>query len=299
MAALALLITTAIWGWTFVLVKEAMAEVGPFWFLALRFFLATLLALPFVRRGKIRRKEAWILGIFLFLGYFFQTWGLRYTTAQKSGLITGLSVVLVPLVARFLGEKVTARMWFGVMLAAVGVAFLTLGGKEPLGPTGFGDFLTVICAVSFAFYIVFLARYAKGQRAGPLLPGQLGAVAGLSAVGAGIFREVTWPLSSAVWQAVLITGTLASTLAYYVLAWAESRATATETAVILAMEPVFAGFFGWALRAEALTFMQVLGGILVLAGIVVASIIDGRKTRPDNPKPGGMSERQGAGLENR
>ncbi|MCS7239873.1 MAG: DMT family transporter [Candidatus Bipolaricaulota bacterium] len=299
MAALALLVTTAIWGWTFVLVKEAMAEVGPFWFLAIRFLLATFLALPFVRRGKMRWKEAAILGFFLFLGYFFQTWGLRYTTAQKSGLITGLSVVLVPLVARFFGEKVTLRTGFGVVFAAAGVVLLALGGEEALGPTGFGDFLTVICAISFALYIVLLARYAKGERAGPLLPGQLGAVAGLSALGAGIFGEATWSLSPAVWRAILITGTLASTLAYYILTWAESRASATETAVILAMEPVFAGLFGWALRGEALTSVQLLGGVLVLAGMIVASIIDGGKAGPDNPAPGGMSERQGAGLENR
>lgn len=283
MATFSLLLVTVIWGWTFVLVKDAMGEVGPFWFLALRFSLATILALPLVRRGRATWGAAAGLGLFLFGGYFFQTWGLRYTTAQKSGLITGLSVVLVPMFARFLGERITWTMRMGVGLATAGVALLALGGEEPLGPTGFGDLLTLVCAVSFALYIALLARCAKNGRVGPLLPGQLGIVAGLSLAGSLIFGEVVWPLSREVWLAILITGIFASTLAYYVLAWAESRATATEAAVILAMEPVFAGFFGWVLRGEVLTVLQILGGVLILAGIFMASLIDARKARPHNP----------------
>lgn len=272
MAALALLFVTAIWGWTFVLVKEAVAEVGPFWFLAVRFSIASLLALPFLRGSKKVWKPAALLGILLFSGYFFQTWGLRYTTAQKSGLITGLSVVLVPLFARFFGEKIPRRAGLGVVLAGAGVVLLALGGDGALGPTGFGDGLTVICSFSFALYIVLLSRYAEAQRLGPLLFGQLSVVAGLSALGAWFFGEVVWPFSPKTWLALLVTGTLASTLAYYVLAWAEARATATQTAVILAMEPAFAGFFGWALGGEALAFPQLFGAALVLAGVLLASV---------------------------
>lgn len=282
MATLALLVITAIWGWTFVLVKDALAEVGPFWFLAVRFLLATLITLPFLRKGKASGRKAVVLGVFLFAGYFFQTWGLRYTTAQKSGLITGFSVVLVPVFARMLGERSGLWAWIGVGLATFGVALLAVGGESGLGPTGFGDLLTVICAFAFAVYIALLARYAKGEKARALVPGQLAAVTVLSAAGAVAFGEVVWPLSPSVWLALVITGTLASALAYYVLAWAESRATATETAVVLAMEPVFAGFFGWALRGEVLSLGQIFGAILVLAGIVLTSVVDQGKLGPDN-----------------
>jgi drug/metabolite transporter (DMT)-like permease len=282
MATLALVLITAIWGWTFVPVKEAMAEVDPFWFLALRFSLAFLCTLPLLRRRNWPWKEALILGLFLFGGYFFQTWGLRYTTAQKSGLITGLSVVLVPLVARLFGEKSPWQMWFGVVLSGLGVAFLALGGEGNLGGSVFGDLLTVICAVSFAVYIALLARYSKSTAIGPLLPLQLFVVAGLSFVGAEANGEVQWTLSFRVWQALGITGILASALAYYVLAWAESRASATKTAVILAMEPVFAAIFGWALLGEMLTPFQLGGALLVLAGIVVVSTVDRGKRGPDN-----------------
>ncbi|MGB9757206.1 MAG: DMT family transporter [Candidatus Bipolaricaulaceae bacterium] len=282
MATLALIIVTAIWGWTFVPVKEAVAEVGPFWFLALRFSLAFLCTIPFLRRGPLPWREALLLGAFLFGGYFFQTWGLRYTTAQKSGLITGLSVVLVPIVARFLGERVSRRAALGVVLAGLGVAFLSLGAETGGEGSLFGDLLTVICAVSFALYIAFLARYARSTGIGPLLPLQLAVVAVLSFLGAGLFGEVRWPLSSQAWKALVITGILASALAYYVLAWAESRASATKTAVILAMEPVFAAFFGWLLLGETLSSLQLGGALLVLSGIFVVSAVDPGKKGPDN-----------------
>ena len=282
MATFSLLLITAIWGWTFVLVKDAVGEVGPFWFLAVRFFLASVFALPFWPRRKSAWRPAASLGVFLFAGYFFQTWGLRYTTAQKSGLITGFSVVLVPVFARLLGERVRVGGWAGVVLATAGVALLALTGNEPLGPTGFGDFLTVLCAISFALYIALLARYAKEEKANALLLGQLSAVFLLSLLGAAAFREVRWPLSGKVWVSLLITGIFASALAYYVLAWAEGRAGATKTAVILAMEPVFAGFFGWILLGETLSPLQTLGAALVVGGIILASVVDRALAGPDN-----------------
>jgi drug/metabolite transporter (DMT)-like permease len=283
MATLSLLLVTAVWGWTFVLVKDAVGEVGPFGFLAVRFFLASLFALPFWPRRKSAWRPAALLGVFLFAGYFFQTWGLRYTTAQKSGLITGFSVVLVPIFARLLGERVRLGGWAGAALATAGVALLALAGNEPLGPTSFGDFLTVLCAIFFAWYIALLAHYAKGEKASALLLGQLSVVFLLSLLGAAAFGEVRWPISGKVWVSLLITGVFASALAYYVLAWAEARAGATKTAVILAMEPVFAGFFGWLLLGETLSPWQILGAVLVVGGILLASVVDRALAGPDNP----------------
>ncbi|HEU68008.1 MAG TPA: EamA family transporter, partial [Candidatus Acetothermia bacterium] len=110
MATIALLLASAVWGWTFALVKDALREVGPSWFLSLRFGVATLFAVPLLLgRPECRSGRNWrwgaILGLALFGGYFLQTWGLVYTTAQKSGLITGLSVVLVPVVAWAFGRR--------------------------------------------------------------------------------------------------------------------------------------------------------------------------------------------------
>jgi len=273
MSTLALLVITAVWGWTFALVKDALHEIGPFWFLALRFTLAAVLALPLLQG----RPEAWSwrnwrrglgLGAFLFGGYFFQTWGLVHTTAQKSGLITGLSVVLVPVVAWFLGSRPARRTWVGVGLAAVGVALLALGGNGMAGGTWFGDLLTVICAIAFAVYLVLLERYAKAGDYRALLPPQIGLVALLSLAGAGLWGEVTFAFSTRVWVAVGVTAVLATTGAFYVLAWAGRRATASRIAIVLATEPVFAGLFGWWLLGEVLLPLQIVGAILVLTGIL-------------------------------
>jgi len=277
MRTFALLVVTAIWGWTFVLVKEGVSEIGPFWFLALRFVIATALALPLLlRRLRVSHLVDWargvVLGALLFAGYYFQTWGLVYTTAQKSGLITGLSVVLVPPIAWLLGQRTSGKTWAGVVLAAVGLSLLVLGGREPLGPTGFGDLLTLACAVSFALYLVLLDRYTKQSDFLSLFLPQLGVVAVLSLLGAYLWEEPTFSLSPRTWEAILITGALASTLAFFVLTWVQRRSTAAYTAIVLATEPAFAAFFGWLLLGESLKGLQILGAGLIFLGIMVPQL---------------------------
>jgi len=274
MVTLALLATTAVWGWTFALVKDALGEVGPLWFLSLRFTLAAVLALPLVRgRPEARSRRNWArglkLGAVLFGAYFFQTWGLVHTTAQKSGLITGLSVVLVPLVAWALGGRRPGRQtWLGVALAGGGVSLLALGGEGLAGGSWFGDLLTVFCAIAFALHLVLLDRYAKAGDYRALLPPKIGLVALLSLAGAGLGGEVTFAFSTQVWMTVGITAALATTGAFAVVLWAGRRATASRMAIVLAMEPVFAGLFGWWLLGEVLLPLQIGGGVLVLAGIL-------------------------------
>jgi drug/metabolite transporter (DMT)-like permease len=282
MRTLALLLVTAIWGWTFVLVKEGVSEIGPFWFLALRFAIATALALPLLaRRLRATRLRDWargaVLGTILFLGYFFQTWGLVYTTAQKSGLITGLSVVLVPPIAWLWGQRTSGRTWAGVVLAALGLSLLVLGGAEPLGPTGFGDLLTILCALAFALYLVFLDRYTKSADFLSLFLPQLGVVALLSLAGTYIWEAPTLRLSAGTWQAILITGALASTLAFFVLTWVQRRSTAAYTAIVLATEPAFAALFGWLLLGETLLGLQLLGAGLIGLGVLTPQFPAGRR----------------------
>jgi len=273
MATGALLLASVVWGWTFALVKDALREVGPFWFLALRFSLATLLALPFLlrrREGRSARTWRWgaTLGLALFGGYFLQTWGLVYTTAQKSGLITGLSVVLVPVVAWAFGRRPSARAWVGVVLAGGGVSLLALGGDALGGGSWFGDLLTALCAIAFAVHLVLLDRYAKQGDPRALLVPQLGLVALLSLAGSGWQRAATFAFSSQVWIAVGVTAALATTGAFALVLWAGRRASASRMAVVLAAEPMFAALFGWWLLGEALLPLQGVGGVLVMVGIL-------------------------------
>lgn len=272
MATGALVLASAVWGWTFVLVKDALREVGPFWFLALRFVLATLLAVPLLcgrREALLARNWRWgaILGLALFGGYFLQTWGLVHTTAQKSGLITGLSVVLVPLAAWAFGRRPSVRAWIGVALAGGGVSLLALGGSGLDGGSWFGDLLTAFCAIAFAVHLVLLDRYAKAGDPRVLLAPQVGLVALLSLAGSAWQREVSFAFSSHVWVAVGVTAGLATTGAFALVLWAGRRASAARMAVVLATEPLFAALFGWWLLGEVLLPMQMAGGALVMVGI--------------------------------
>lgn len=274
MAAGALVLASAVWGWTFVLVKDALAEVGPLGFLALRFSLATLVSVPIGgRRAWEGRSWGWgsALGLALFGGYLFQTWGLVYTTAGKSGLITGLSVVLVPFWGILWGRRPDARTWVGVLLAGGGVALLVLGGEGFGGGVWLGDFLTVLCAFSFALHLVLVEESARSAAPRGLLLPQLAVVAVLSLAGAGWRGELGLPASAQGWLALAVTAALASTGAFALVLWAGQRVGAGRMAVVLATEPAFAALFGWLLRGEALLPLQGAGAALVLAGILSSS----------------------------
>jgi len=268
MATLALLLATAIWGWSFVPVKEAMGYTSPLWFLALRFAMAVLLFLPLAPRRARDWGQGLALGLFLFAGYAFQTWGLVYTTAQKSGLITGLSVVLVPPIAHLFGERTPLHTWVGMGIAAAGVVILALGGGGPLGPASTGDFLTVLGAISYALYLVLQGHWVGEGRWQRLLLPQFVAVGALSALGAAAAGEVTLKLNPVVWRAAATTAVLASGVSFWLLLWAQRHLPTGYTALVLALEPAFAAVFGWWLLGETLTGPQMLGAGLILLGIL-------------------------------
>jgi drug/metabolite transporter (DMT)-like permease len=277
LAPLTLLLVTAIWGWTFVLVKEGMTLAGPFTFLAGRFTLALcLLSLLFWRSIRQIQTKAltygFLIGIALFCGYLFQTWGLVYTTATKSGLITGLAVVIVPILSSLLfKERLGKMIWGGVLLALLGLALLVLG-KGRLTAINFGDFLTLVCAVGFAVHLLFIDRFVRSVDYRQLLVVQVGTVALLSIVGAALFEALPEAYPPALLQGVLITGLAATALALYVLNRFQIHSTAAYTAIILAMEPVFAGLFGFLLLGESLSEVQILGSILIVTGTILPQI---------------------------
>jgi len=280
-APLTLLSITVIWGWTFVLVKQGMSEVGPLTFLAARFLVA-FVVLAGLMPGVLRRidrstlRAGAVIGVALFGGYLFQTWGLVYTTATKSGLITGLSVVIVPLLAAAVNRnRVGLKAWIGAFLAAGGLALLVLG-RGRLSSINFGDFLTLICAVSYAAHIVLIDRYVRRVDYRGLLLVQVGTVAALSTVGALLFESLPTHLSGGLIEGILVTGVLATALALYILNRFQSYSTAAYTAIILTMEPVFAALFGAILLGETLSPLQIAGAVV----IVVSTLIPKLSVRP-------------------
>ena len=280
-ALFALVGVTAVWGFTFVQVKDAVAIYPLFAFLAVRFAIASLvLAVPAARRMRSLGRSGTVagigLGLLLATGYGLQTAGLERTTVSSAGFITGLYVVFTPLLALLLFRtRVGGVVWLGVGLALVGLGLLSgVGAGDPVG-----DALVLAGSAAYSLQIVLMERYAPRYDAVAFTEVELlAAFAGfaLVAVAAG---QVEVPHGWTVWAALLVTGIFASALAFLVQTWAQRRTSATRTALAFAMEPVFAGFFGFWLAGDRLGAVGWAGCALIMAGIVVAEPEAGRTLR--------------------
>lgn len=288
-----LLAVTAIWGATFPLVKNATdlanGGVPTYWFLAARFTLAAvLLALLFRRRLAAAPARTWaagaLIGAFLFGGYAFQTFGLAHTTSAKAGFITGLSVVLVPVLAVvWLKRKPTPGAWIGVAVATAGLGLLSLNAN--LMPT-YGDFLVFLCAIGFALHIAAVSRYAGPHDPIALAVIQIAAAAVFSwgahlaehrTLAPGV-TQVDWLTGPGhVVLAWLICGLLATAVAFFLQNVLQPYTTPTHTALIFAAEPVWAALFSFLLLGETLTVRGYLGAALILAGMLLAELPIGAK----------------------
>ncbi|MGB9802360.1 MAG: DMT family transporter [Desulfofundulus sp.] len=274
-ADLALLGVTFIWGVTFVVVQNALSSIGPYYFLGIRFLLAFLfLAAIYHRQLKNldpkTLKAGCIIGIALFGGYAFQTVGLQYTTASNAGFITGLSVVLVPVInSLFTGKTPGIFAVTGVVLSATGMGLLSLGRKLSFN---YGDLLVFCCAVCFALHIVMVGHYARSLHTPMLTLIQIGVVSATSFI-CGMFTE-TWPehLNHPVWLALLLTAIPATALAFLIQNSVQRFTSATHTAIIFTMEPVFAALSAYFMVGEILMPRQVIGCILILIGMLLAEL---------------------------
>ena len=271
-ALLALVAVTAVWGVTFVQVKDAVELYPLFAFLAVRFAIATATLVPFAWRrvatlGRDGAVAGGLLGLLLALGYALQTAGLERTTVSATGFITGLYVVLTPVFALLLFRlRIGRGAWAGAALATVGLAMLS--GVEAGSPSG--DVLVLACAAAFALQIALMERYAP--RYDPLaltLVEMLAAAIGFTAVAVAV-GQTEVPRGPTVWGALLVTGVFASALAFLVQSWAQRQTTATQTALVFALEPVFAGLFGYWLAGDRLGAIGWAGCVVILAGIALA-----------------------------
>lgn len=274
-ADLLLLLVTLIWGGTFVMVKEATAAYPVLPFLALRFTLAAVAMLAISWRRL--KSLSWpgvgagaLLGLFVFGGYLFQTLGLQYTTASKAGFITGLSVVIVPMLSALLfSRRPSKEALIGVGLATLGMALLSLQAGVRVAR---GDLLVLACAFSFALHIVGVSRFAGDADPLALTFVQTLVVALASGI-SGLVLGVEWPRPSGnVWAAAAFTGIIATALAFSIQMAMQRFTTATHTALIFSAEPVFAALFGVMLANDVLTAQHVVGGLLILAGTIVSEI---------------------------
>jgi drug/metabolite transporter (DMT)-like permease len=283
-AEAALALNTIIWGSTFVMVKGALANISPILFLALRFSLATAALLAVLRRPLTRRgvtggeiRAGLLIGLFLFAGYFFQTIGLQFTSAPKSAFLTATSSVMVPLLARLVYRSRPQRCEvLGLLAATAGMGLMTLEG--PLGSVNSGDLLTLCCAVAYAGHIVTLGHYSEKMSFETLSVFQVGTAALLagSLFWWGESPRLAW--RPAVVLAIVVTGLLATALAFTIQAWAQQYTTSTRTALIYMLEPVFAWLTSYLLVGEGLSMRAAAGAALILGGVLMV------ETKPLQPR---------------
>lgn len=276
-ADLALACVALIWGSTFVVVKNALDTVGPLTYVAWRFWLATIFLLVLFHRRVwgIRREEilaGGLIGVWLALGYIFQTVGLQTTTSAKAGFITGLSVVIVPLLATVLLRRPPGRSAIlGITAATVGLGFLSLNKNLRAQE---GDLWVLACAVAFALHIVSVSRFAPHADPIRLALVQIAAVAPLATGAAFAFETPSLNLPAATWGAIALTGVAATALAFGIQVYVQRFTTSTHTALLFSLEPVFAALFGWWWAHESLGLKELIGCGLILAGMLVAELGD-------------------------
>jgi len=292
----------AVWGITFPVVKNATdlanGGVPPLWFLGARFTLAALLlAAVFWRKLAKAPLRTWgagtLVGSFLFAGYAFQTYGLAYTTGSKAGFITGLCVVMVPVLAVvWLKRKPQPTAWLGVATATVGLALLSL--NDNLIPT-YGDMLVFICAVAFALHIAAVGRYSGPHDPVALATIQIGVAAGLSWVLHLVDKGTLAPgvpgvqwigAPASVVMAWLVCGVLATGVAFLLHNVLQPFTTPTHTALIFSAEPVWGAAFSYLMLGETLGLRGWVGAALILAGMLLAEIPMGGKSGDAAVTPG-------------
>jgi drug/metabolite transporter (DMT)-like permease len=271
-ATAALILVTAVWGITFVQVKDAVELYPLLAFLAIRYLIATAALAPIaVRRlggfGRDGLVAGSVLGVLIALGIGLQTAGLERTTVTSTGFITGLYVLFTPLLGLALFRTPIPRsLWAGVALALVGLALLS---GVPQG-SGRGDLLVLISAFVQAFHIVMVERYANRFDVFALTFMQVAAAAVAFGAVSLAFEELTVPRGWTVWSALIVTGLFAVAFAYVVQVWAQRRVSATRIAIVFSLETVFAGLFGYLLAGDRLGALGFAGCAAIFAGIVVA-----------------------------
>jgi len=297
LAHLLMLAMTLVWGTMFVIVKEALIYIPPQWLNSLRMILGFLcLAIFYSRHLRRISKAAWLIGAAagaaMACGFFFQTEGLLYTTATNSAFITAMVVVIVPFLASMPGLRSPDRglppwtAWAGAILAFSGVALLTTPAHTPwlqlLHNLNRGDLLTLLCSFGFSLQIIALDRGAKWVGFEQLTLLQVGFAMVFLTAGAGLYEPHMFThlhllaellTKPAVFIAIAATGILATALAFSIQTWAQGIIPATNIAVIVTLEPVFAWMTAFVVLHEGLQLRRAMGATFVLLGILASELL--------------------------
>lgn len=286
--AASLVAISAIWGGTFVMVADAIESYPMYAFLAWRFALATLAFVVFFPKslGRLNRANisaGLLAGIFLTVGYVFQTWGLdgaTRTTPARAAFITGLYVVFVPLAQTLLlRKKPRGSTVTGVVMAVAGLWLLSGAG---MGFTWVvGDSLVVICAAAYAVHMLILGSTDDRHDTTALTLVQLATVTVVTSAISLSREHAGLPRDTNVVVAIIVCGVLASALAFVVQTWAQRRMPPARAALILVLEPAFGGVFGWTV-AGVWPQREVLGASLMIGGMIVSELVSARTAQAEH-----------------
>jgi drug/metabolite transporter (DMT)-like permease len=275
-ADLSLLLVTAIWGTTFVIVKEALAVFPPYTYIAIRFTLATL-TLALIAGGRLRTmrpdvvRGSVLIGAFMFAGFGLQTFSLQVIPASTSAFLTGLNVVIVPFVAYlWLRQRPGTGALVGVVAATAGLGLISIKDDFTLAV---GDLLAVACALAFALQIVGVGKYAAKADALAFTLVQLITVTVGAWIAVLLFeRPTAITVESSAVGSLLFISVVATALVFCIQNTAQRFTSPTHTALIFTMEPVFAAFFAWLWLGEQLTERGAVGGLLIIVGTLAAEL---------------------------
>ena len=287
----ALILTTLVWGVTFVVIKLALTDVSPLLFVSLRFSIAAVILLPFMFGIlKVSTKEAliggFILGLLNFAGFATQTVGLNFTSATKSGFITGTFVVFTPILQLIFEKKIPRKEnVFGILLVIFGLILLSSKGASifdifsELGENfNIGDFFTMLCAIAFAGYIVYLDIISHKIDYKLLVFVQI-AVTGILGwiftyvLAASGLEKFSFSLNGTVIFSVIYTALLATLLATTLQTKYQKYVTPTKAAIIFSLEPIFAAFFAFFIINEKISNFGFIGCIFIFTGLLVSELL--------------------------
>jgi len=275
-----LVLAAVIWGFAFVAQRAGMEHIGPFLFNAVRFALGGITLLPFLLRRKTRRSvgKGVVLGyiaagVILFAAASLQQAGIVHTTAGKAGFITGLYLVIIPLIGLLLGKRARLTSWFAVIIATGGLYLLTVRGVWRIG---IGDLLVLASAFGWAAHVHIVGWLAR--RADPIViaASQFAICAALSLTVAVFVEPITLAGLHRAWLPIAYAGILSTAGAYTLQVIGQRRVEPAEAGVIMSLETVFAALGGWLVLGESMTLRMLLGSGLMLLGMLLS------QTRPDD-----------------
>ena len=278
-----LLLAATIWGVAFVAQSVGAEYVGPFTFLASRSVIGAAVLLPYIwlrdkkKSGqknvsdrKVHVTGGVCCGALLFVASILQQIGIQYTTVGKSGFITAMYIVLVPIVSIFLKKKASVKIWSGVVLAVIGLYFLCMtAGSMSLQ---MGDVLTFFCAVTFSFHILVVDYFAPQIDGVKLSCIQFAVCAVLSTVGMLVFETPTVAAVMSAWLPMLYAGALSSGVAYTLQIIGQRGMNPTVASLLMSMESVISVIAGWAILGQALSTRELFGCVLMFAAIVLVQL---------------------------